>query len=93
MTSNWDPAKDASNRVKHRVGFETAQLVFDDPYAISALDRVVDGEERWQTIGVTQGEMLLVVHADSSFGDEEVIRIISTRRANAHERRKYAETH
>jgi uncharacterized DUF497 family protein len=93
MTFDWDPAKDASNRVKHWVGFETAQLVFDDPHAISALDRVVDGEERWQTIGVTHGEMLLVVHADGGYGDEEIIRIISARRADAHERRKYDEAH
>ena len=33
MTFDWDPAKDASNRVKHGVSFEAAQLAFDDPYA------------------------------------------------------------
>lgn len=93
MTFDWDPAEDASNRVKHGVGFETAQLVFDDPHAISALDRVADGEERWQTIGVTQGELLLVVHVDRRYREEEIIRIISAPRADAYERSKYAEAH
>ena len=91
MTFDWDPAKDASNRVKHGVSFEAAQLAFDDPHAISALDRVVDGEERWQTVGLTRGTLLLVVHADGRYGDEEIIRIISARRADAYERRRYEE--
>ncbi|MDA1236495.1 MAG: BrnT family toxin [Acidobacteria bacterium] len=91
MTFDWDPAKDASNRVKHGVSFEAAQLAFDDPHAISALDRVVDGEERWQTVGLTRGTLLLVVHADGRYGDEEIIRIISARRADSYERRRYEE--
>ncbi|MDA0206779.1 MAG: BrnT family toxin [Acidobacteria bacterium] len=91
MTFDWDPAKDASNRVKHGVSFEAAQLAFDDPHAISALDRVVDGEARWQTVGLTRGTLLLVVHADGRYGDEEIIRIISARRADSYERRRYEE--
>ncbi len=93
MRFEWDPAKGARNRVKHGVGFETAQLVFDDPHAISALDRVVEGEDRWQMIGVAEGRLLLVVHTDLTYQDEEITRIISARRANAYERRRYAEAH
>ena len=93
MRFEWDPAKGARNRVKHGIGFETAQLVFDDPHAISALDRVVEGEDRWQTIGVAEGRLLLVVHTDLTYQDEEITRIISARRANAYERRRYAEAH
>lgn len=93
MRFDWDPAKDARNRVNHGIGFETAQLVFDDPHAISALDRVVEGEDRWQTIGVAEGRLLLVVHTDLTYQDEEITRIISARRPNAYERRRYAEAH
>ncbi len=50
MNFEWDPDKDAWNYVKHGIRFETAAMVFDDPYHVSQLDRVVDGEERWRTM-------------------------------------------
>ena len=31
----WDERKSRSNRAKHKVSFETAKLVFEDPFAIS----------------------------------------------------------
>jgi len=46
MYFEWDERINRANRVKHRLSFETAILVCDDPRAISLLDRVVDGEER-----------------------------------------------
>jgi uncharacterized DUF497 family protein len=51
MRLEWDEAKNRSNLKKHGIDFETAALVFDDPYALSDLDRIIEGEERWQTIG------------------------------------------
>jgi hypothetical protein len=89
MTFDWDPAKDASNRVKHGVSFEAAQLAFDDPRAISELDRVVDGEERWKTTAAVRGRVLLIAHTYEDYGYEEVVRIISARKANARERSRY----
>ena len=69
----WDEAK---NRAKHKVSFETARLVFEDPFALSILDRIVDGEERWQTLGLAGGAVvLLVAHTYREEGGEEVIRI------------------
>ena len=47
----WDPEKARSNRVKHRVSFDLAQKVFEDPLHIVVLDRVSHGEERWHAIG------------------------------------------
>lgn len=35
----WDPNKDHANRIKHRLSFETAVLVFDDPVALTILTR------------------------------------------------------
>ena len=53
-------------------------------------DRIENGEERWQTIGVVDGiVMLLVAHTVREQDDVEVIRIISARRADRKERRRY----
>jgi hypothetical protein len=77
---------------KHRVSFETAQLVFDDPHQISMLDRIEGHEERWHTIGTAAGLLLLlVVHTFRGQGDNEVTRIISARKATPRERSIYEE--
>jgi uncharacterized DUF497 family protein len=89
MTFDWDPAKDASNRVKHGVSFEAAQLALNDPHAISEVDRVVEGEERWKTISAVGGLILLIAHTYENHGHEELVRIISARKANARERSRY----
>jgi uncharacterized DUF497 family protein len=89
----WDVRKNRTNERKHRVSFETAALIFDDPYHISRLDREVEGELRWHTIGMARGiQVLLVVHTITESDDEEeTIRIISARKATPKERRIYAE--
>jgi hypothetical protein len=51
MRVEWDQAKNQINQTKHDVDFETAQLVFDDPCCVTFVERVTDGEERWQAIG------------------------------------------
>jgi uncharacterized protein len=86
----WDERKNRANRKKHRITFETATLVFDDPFHISVQDREVDGEARWQTIGmVNVVQVLLVAHTV----DEEagLIRILSARKATRRERSIYAQ--
>ena len=96
MRFRWDERKNGINQRKHRVSFETAALVFDDPYHISHLEREVDGESRWQTIGMVEGlHVLLVVHTtpesdDEDDEEEQSIRIISARKATPQERRIYA---
>jgi uncharacterized DUF497 family protein len=88
----WDPTKAANNLRKHGVSFQTAARVFTDPYALVELDRLENGEERWQTIGVVEGVlMLMVAHIGREQDDIEVIRIISARRADRRERRRYEE--
>ncbi len=92
MRFSWDERKNRSNRRKHRVSFETAALVFDDPGHISHLDREVEGESRWQTIGRVKDQVLLVVHTIAESDDEEEsIRLISARKATPQERRVYAQ--
>jgi uncharacterized DUF497 family protein len=57
----WDPTKAANNLRKHGVSFPTATRVFTDPYALVELDRIENGEQRWQTIGVVEGVLMLMV--------------------------------
>ena len=86
----WDEDRSRSNRVKHKVSFETARLVFDDPFALSIQDRIVEGELRWQTLGLVGGVLILVVaHTYEETEGEEVIRIISARKATPRERMLY----
>lgn len=93
MRWTWDPDKSRSNEQKHGFDFETAQLVFDDPLAASRMDEN-PYEERWQTVGMIGRVAVLVIHTwpepDVTTG-EEVGRIISARKAMAHERKAYEE--
>jgi uncharacterized DUF497 family protein len=86
----WDARKDQLNQRKHRISFDTALHVFDDPYHVTTQDREVGGEPRWQTIGMVGAHnVLLVAHAADDEGG--AIRIISARKATRTERRIYAE--
>lgn len=89
MKIEWDAQKDMLNQAKHHVSFELAQLVFDDPFHISFQDRIVAGEERWQTFGMINGTMVLLV---ANTYHNEVIRIISARKATKRERKQYEKT-
>jgi uncharacterized DUF497 family protein len=94
MVFAWDEGKDRRNRRKHRLSFDTAAAVFDDPNAVTYLDRVVDGEERWHTLGLVGGDViLLVVHTIEEHHGEEEIRIISARKAIPRERALYEAPH
>jgi uncharacterized DUF497 family protein len=90
MLFEWDAAKDRSNRKKHTgIDFETASRVFADSGSRSRIERVVGDETRWQTIGLVGGELLLVAHTWEEHDGEEIVRIISARKANKHEGRRY----
>jgi uncharacterized DUF497 family protein len=90
----WDEDKNRRNLRKHDVRFETAALVFHDPYAITQRDFAFEDDERWITVGaIGPGSILLVVHTFYQKQGEEVIRIISARAAESHERRAYEEAH
>lgn len=90
MRFEWDPGKDAVNLAKHGISFELARRVFDDPRHLSIQDRHVSGEERWRTLGLVGGiVVLLVAHTYREEEHGEVIRIISARKATRHERQIY----
>lgn len=92
MRFEWDSDKAAANLQKHHVSFETATRVFADPLALAKQDRIEGSEYRWQTIGMVDGVVLLLVaHTVDEDAEDgtEVIRIISARRAESNERKRY----
>jgi uncharacterized DUF497 family protein len=92
MRFEWDLMKARTNQRKHGITFEEAVNVFDDPYALFEQDRTDDetGELRWQAIGLIEGMVLLLVaHTVQEEGQDEVIRLVSARRATRKERNRY----
>ena len=99
MRYEWDEAKNRRNQRRHNgISFELATWVFEDEQCLIGLDWVdKTGEQRWHALGTIPIEsegspVLLVVHAyrEDDHG-EEVIRIISARRAEKREIRRYQE--
>jgi len=86
----WDENKAISNQEKHGISFEEAKSVFADSLGrlISDPDHSED-EERFILMGVSSRLRLLIVcHCEK---DENSIRIISARKADRFERKKYEE--
>jgi uncharacterized DUF497 family protein len=89
ISFEWDERKAALNLGKHGVGFPEARSVFFDDFAIQFLDEDnAADEERFLILGMSGlGRTLLVVHCMRS--NDEVIRIISARKATPAERAYY----
>jgi uncharacterized protein len=86
----WDPRKDRANQKKRGIGFNEAKSVFLDEFAriIPDVEGSVD-EPRFLMLGMSIGLRVLVVcHCYRE--SEQVIRIISVRRADPTERKEYA---
>lgn len=89
MTFQWDENKNQTNIQDHETDFDDAKNVFLDPFRTERIDDGVNyGEVRFQTIGMVDGRMLFVVYTYEN-GD---IRLISARKAEPYERRKYHES-
>ncbi len=90
ISFEWDEDKARANLKKHHVSFEVAARVFLDPLALAYQDCIENGEHRWQTFGMVEGCLLLLVaHTVRHDEDGEVIRIISARRADKKEKKHY----
>lgn len=92
MLFEWDEDKNRLNQWKHGIDFKAAMLVFQDPYLLSKRDDRYDyGEERWQSVGLAENMLLSVAHTieDDHDSTEEIIRIISARKAGSSQARGY----
>ena len=87
MIFRWDPHKAAANLRKHGIDFHEGATVLNDPLSTTFADPAHSkSEERFITIGMSERDRLLVVgHTETN----EVVRIISARRATRRERRFY----
>ncbi len=86
----WDSGKAASNAAKHGVTFEEASTVFSDPLAAILADEENSlVEVREIIIGNSSFDRLLLVSFTER--DENVVRIISARKATRRERKDYEE--
>lgn len=85
----WDRAKAAANRRKHGVTFEEARSVFYDDEAVVIADPEHSiGEDRFVILGRSfESRILVVCHCHRE--DDDTIRIISARKANAREQHRY----
>ena len=85
----WDPVKARSNAIRHGISFKMAVEVFFDPDAVYFEDVVHSTavERRDMVIGLSWKGVLLVVFTER----HPATRIITARKANAHERRLYEE--
>jgi uncharacterized DUF497 family protein len=88
MRYQCPPDKDEKNLRKHGLRLADGIPALEDPDAVVRIDnRFDDGEERWITLGKGRQGILYVVSVDL---DEDLTRIISVRKAEPHEQRRYA---
>ncbi len=87
MRFEWDSEKARRNNKKHKVSFDEAVTVFYDPLSATFPDPDhSDNEQRLITVGYSsQNRLLVVSHSERG----RTIRIISARRATAHERKRH----
>jgi uncharacterized DUF497 family protein len=85
----WNQSKAKLNLKKHGVSFEEAQSVFFDDLAVQFFDESSDNEERFILLGISNlSRILVVVHCERG-KDQEVLRIISARKATKAENQHY----
>jgi uncharacterized DUF497 family protein len=89
LSFEWDARKSAANARKHGVTFEEAKSVFVDERAKLIDDPdYSDYEDRFVLLGLS-GLLRLLLVCHCYRGEGNVIRIISARKATAHESKSY----
>ncbi len=85
MQFEWDEAKNLENICKHEIDLVDVPEMFDSPMLIELDERFDYGEYRWFGIGFLGNGIAVVVWTERQ---NNVIRIISARRANRYERKR-----
>ena len=86
MQFEWDEAKNLENIRKHQIDFADVPAMFDGEMLLELGDRFDYGEHRWFGIGFLGSGIAVVVWTERQ---NNVIRIISARRANRHEQKRF----
>ena len=85
MTCQWDETKRQKNVGKHGIDFVGVEEVFRGLTVTMEDDRHSYGEQRFVTLGLLNGRIVVVVHMER----EDRMRIISVRKATRYEQELY----
>jgi uncharacterized DUF497 family protein len=88
MKIEWDAAKDQVNREKHGLSFGEAAALFTSgvDYLLIFDEAHSDDEDRFIAVGPIRRGVIVIVFTER---DEDVVRIVSARKATRNERRRY----
>jgi uncharacterized DUF497 family protein len=86
MQFEWDEAKNLENIRKHEIDFVDVPAMFDGEMLIELDNRFDYGEDRWFGVGFLGFGIAVVVWTERR---KNIIRIISARRANRHEQKRF----
>lgn len=81
----WDEQKRLSNLKKHGFDFNDAEILFEGLVYTVEDTRFSYGEQRFLSFGLIEGRVVAVAHTE----EDDVIRIISMRKANKNEQERY----
>lgn len=87
MQFAWDEAKRKANIIKHGIDFADAKTVFAGATFTIEDDRFVYDEQRFITLGMLKGMVVVIAHTEQ----DDIIKIISMRKATKHEQKIYFE--
>ena len=89
MEFEWDEEKAAANLTNHKVSFDEAKTVFDDPLYVDFYDPDHSyDEQRYLIVGESrQGRLLIVSYTERG----DAVRLISAREVTSAERKAYEE--
>lgn len=85
MQFEWDEDKRLRNIQNHKVDLLLGAAIFDGPVLTQKDTRHDYGETRFVSVGLYDGQCLVVVHTER----EGRIRLISTRKGGRRDRRRY----
>jgi uncharacterized DUF497 family protein len=85
MEFDWDEAKRKANLRDHGIDFVCIEAVFEGETVTILDDRFDHGEQRYVTFGMLEGRVVAIAHKET----DELIRIISARKATRNEEKSY----
>jgi len=85
MTFEWNENKRKENIRRHGLDFEDVPVVFVNELVTDIDDRFDYGETRYYTLGILDHVVVVVSHTEA----DDVIRVISFRRAEKYEEEIY----
>lgn len=86
MQFEWDESKNLENIRNHKIDFTDVPEMFEGSMLVELDDRIDYDEDRWIGIGFLRNGVAVVVWTERQ---NDVIRVISARRANRYERKRF----